>query len=389
MVDPQVRGAAVLTDTDALAELLAVTDEALLQRPYLRWKPGTSCVAALELASGPAYAAAFSATASAKLAKTVEQAPAGSVLLADQDLGVLVARPSADRDLPALRDLGRAVARVKRHHPRSAAGRAPGDGDLSSAVGRIETLAYKPFRRWVGSTGQTGYVLRAYRRGDMERARAGLKTARRLLGRRAPEPIGRSRGQGLLVQAWVPGESLDRALAAGVASVDTLSTVGRTLARVHQHQPPPSAKPVADATLDAAVGLLRALDPDLGRRAARLAARLELSHPEDQQPVFVHGDFSVDQVVLGPDGPVFLDWDRAGVAAAAVDLASMRAAGLDPKSWHRVLDGYREVRPLPRDLVWHVAAALLERAPESFRNGHREWLSEIGQQLADVEQLLG
>ena len=76
----------MLTDTDALAELLKTADETLLRRPYLRWKPGTSCIAALELASGPAYAAAFSATAGAKLVKTLEQAPAGSVLLVDRRL---------------------------------------------------------------------------------------------------------------------------------------------------------------------------------------------------------------------------------------------------------------------------------------------------------------
>jgi aminoglycoside phosphotransferase (APT) family kinase protein len=389
VVDPQVAGAAVLTDIDALTELLSATDETLLQRPYLRWKPGTSCVSALQLASGPAYAAAFSAAAGRKLVKTLEQAPAGSVLLADHGLGVLVARPSADRDLPALRHLGSALARVQRHHPRSATGRAP--GDLVSAVEGVRTLAYKPFRRWVGAVlgDQTGYVLRAYRRGDLEQARTGVKTARRLLGGLTPQPVGQSRGQGLLVQAWVSGESLDCALAAGSAPADALSTIGRTLAGVHRHQPPPSARRLVNTPLGAAAELLGALDVDLGRWAAHLAARLDGCRRQDEHSVFVHGDFSVDQVVLGPGGPVFLDWDRAGIGPAAVDLASMRAAGLDLRSWQRVLDGYREVRPLPRDLDWYLAAALLERAPEPFRRGHREWRSEIGQQLAAVGHLLG
>ena len=102
----------------------------------------------------------------------------------------------------------------------------------------------------------------------------------------------------------------------------------------------------------------------------------------------MHGDFSLDQVVLGPDGPVFLDWDRAGTGVAAIDLASMRAAGLDAESWQLVLNGYGEVRPLPRDLDWYVAAAVLERAAEPFRAGHREWLSETNRRLADVQQLL-
>ena len=381
MVDPLVTGTAVLTDTDALAELLASTNEALLQRPYLRWKPGTSCYAALELASGPAYAVAFSAAAVGKLAKTLEQAPAGSVLLADPELGILVARPSADRDLPALRDLADALARARRH-PRSAVGDVPAE-----ASDAVQTLAYKPSRRWVGVM-SAQYVLRAYRREDLERARMNLKTARKLLGRLVPRPAGQSRRHGLTVQIWVPGETLERALAADTVPADMLPTVGRTLAGVHLHQPPEGAIRHAGAPLNATVELLGALDPDLGRWGAHLAARLEARRPEDGQPVFVHGDFSADQVVLGSDGPVFLDWDRAGIGVAAVDLASMRAAGLDLQSWQRVLDGYREGRPLPRDLDWYVAAALLERTPEPFRIGHREWRAESSRLLADVQQLL-
>ena len=384
VIDPQVRGTAVLTDTDALAELLGAADETLLRRPYLRWKPGTSCIAALELASGSAYAAAFSAAAGAKLAKTLEQAPAGSVLLVDRQLCVLVARPSADRDLPALSDLTGAFAR------------AVGSASAEESVA-VQTLAYKPLRRWVGtlSTGPVEAsdggrsVLRAYRRGDLERARASSKTARRLFGGLAPEPVGRSRRRGLIVQAWVPGETLDRALAARSALADTLPTVGRTLAGMHQRQPPSTAARVAGAPLDGTAELLGALDEDLGRWAAHLAARLESGRPdEDDERVFVHGDFSADQVVLGPDGPVFLDWDRAGVGAAAVDLASLRAAGLDVESWQRVLDGYGEVRPLPGDLDWYVAAAMLQRAPEPFRAGRRGWLGETRRMLADVQHLL-
>ncbi len=385
VVDPGVQGTAVLTDADALAELLRTVDETLLRRPYLRWKPGTSCVAALELASGPAYAAAFSIGAGGKLAKTLEQAPAGSVLLVERQLGVLVARPSADRDLPALRDLPGAFARAVAGAP----------ADPSDAV---QTLAYKPLRRWVGtlSPGRAAnppdgrrYVLRAYRRGDLERARTGLKTARRLFGGLAPEPLGRSRRRGLIVQAWVPGVTLDRALASGSALADTLPTVGRILAGVHQQQPPPTAVRVAGTPPDATAELLGALDEDLGRWAVHLAARLDGCRPtEVEERVLVHGDFSVDQVVLGPDGPVFLDWDRAGSGSPALDLAGLRAADLDPDSWQRVLDGYDEVRPLPRDLDWHVASAVLERAPEPFRAGHRDWLSETRRRLADVQQLL-
>jgi Phosphotransferase enzyme family len=404
VVDPQVKGTAVLTNPDALAELLGTADETLLGRPYLRWKPGTSCIAALELASGQAYAAAFNAAARGKLAKTLQLAPAGSILLVEQELCLLVARPSADRDLPALRDLAGALARVHRHHPLSGISgaqrglvNAAGGVPAGTSNAALQTLAYKPLRRWVGmlSFGRTPdacdgdrYVLRAYRRKDLDRARSGLMTARRLLGGLAPKPAGHSRTRGLAVQVWMPGEPLDRALAARPNLADTLPIVGRALAGMHMHQSSASAARLAGASPDATAQLLGALNPDLGRWAAHLATRLNACRPRDDQPVFVHGDFSLDQVVLGPEGPVFLDWDRAGAGAAAVDLASIRASGLDAESWRRVLDGYGEVRPLPRDLNWYVASALLERAPEPFRSGQGEWLSETRRVLAHVRQLL-
>ena len=227
----------MLTDTDALAELLGATDETLLRRPLpaLEARHQLRRRARARLRLG--VRGRVQRRRRRQAGQDLEQAPAGSVLLVDRQLCVLVARPSADRDLPALSDLTRRLRSCggKRMRPRG-----PSDA--------VQTLAYKPLRRWVGtlSTGRRQIATRrrallsprAYRPGDLERARANLKTARRLFGGLTPNRSGVSRRRGLIVQAWVPGEPLDRALAAGTAPADTLPTVGRTLAGMHQRQPP-------------------------------------------------------------------------------------------------------------------------------------------------------
>ena len=328
-----------------------------------------------------------------KLAKTLEQAPAGSVLLVERQLCVLVARPSADRDLPALRDLAGALARVQRH---------PAERDQSGSGGRrMRCRRWRTSRSGAGSgpcppagrqTARDGgrYVLRAYRRGDLERARTSLKTARRLFGGLAPEPVGRSRRRGLMVQAWVPGEPLDRALAARSDLADTLPTVGRILAGVHQQQPARPAARLAGAPLDATAELLGALDADLGRWAAHLAAPAgRRAAPEDDEPVFVHGDFSVDQVVLGPDGPGLLGLgprrSRRGRGRPGQPASRRTGSGELAAGSRRLRRGApASARPglvCRRRPCWNVP--LSRSAP-----GTVSWLSETRRMLADVQHLL-
>jgi Phosphotransferase enzyme family len=375
--DDLVSGVRILTDSAELAEHLERIGETLAARPYLRWKPGTSCVAGLELVSGPAYALALSRAAADKLDKTVQQADARSLLLVDRHDLLLVARPPADRDLPGLRDLRAAAARL-----------------LPEPLRAPRTLAYKPQRRWVGAAGITGepapaYVLRAYRRQDVDRAWHSLARARRRLGPLVPEPVGRAGHLGLIAQRWSPGIGLADRLGTSDGPA-LLRETGRQLAALHGHRSHRAAPRLAGAPPAATAALVGALDPDLGAWASRLSRQLIVRQPEAPAEVFVHGDFSVDQVVVAASGELtFLDWDRAGTGHAAVDLATLRAAGLDSFEWEQVLHGYAEVRPLPPHLDWYLAAAIFERVPEPFRQGRCTWRAEAGLRLGQVEESLG
>ncbi|MGH3318466.1 MAG: hypothetical protein ACRDO0_20150, partial [Nocardioidaceae bacterium] len=169
--DPAVPGLAVLLDDEALGLWLSeqMQETARVRVHYLRYKHATSCVLAgdVNLAdSGRAcLVSAYAHPDNVKATKTLQRAPAGSVLGVDPARGLLATTPAADRDLPALALLDDDVRR--RRLLRRVLGDRPG---LHHAT--VQTLRHKPHRRWVGIV-QPRHgpqaVLRCYRPG---RARA-------------------------------------------------------------------------------------------------------------------------------------------------------------------------------------------------------------------------
>ena len=404
--DLEVPGAGVIADGAALAGLLAEAGEDLLDRNYLRCKPGTSLVAGLRLASGPAFAYAVSAEARPKLAKLVERAPEGAVLVHSTTPSLLVARPAADRDLPALAKADR----------------------LSAAVGRPvatwDTLTYKPQRRWVGRPDGEDrppeLVLRAYRPRDLPATMAGWRLAGQLgqagVSARLPGARTVSGRRGLAVVSWLPGTPLDRLLDAGpldagpmdagpldAGRLDSglwadvgepqlmLAEVGVALAELHQALPPRPAEARPDArALRRVLSELSALLPELRPRATALLRTLEARAPRPTAGRPVHGDFSADQVIVGVDGRIGVtDWDRAGWGDPGADLGSLRAAGMSEPAYATVLEGYARVRPVPASAQWHGVAAAVQRLTEPLRQSRVHWRSEIGARLAQAERQLG
>ena len=91
----------------------------------------------------------------------------------------------------------------------------------------------------------------------------------------------------------------------------------------------------ADATLDADdAALLRRAGDDVRTRIERLALPM--------QPI--HGDAHLDNVINGPDGPLWNDWEDCFLGPRAWDLgclvASARALGRDPAPGEAALAGY-------------------------------------------------
>lgn len=387
--DPLVPGVAAIGDAEMLSRVVAEAGEEIVDRGYLRYKPGTSLVAALRLRSGPAFAYAVSAAARPKLAKLVDRAAEGSVLCWSLTDGLLVARPAADRDLPALGDTAGLT--------RLCGVPAGADAAVGPGVGRDwTTLAYKPQRRWVGrrdGAGQ-GPVLRAYRRRALPEVLTGWRLAEDVADRtlvRLPQLVARSDRLGVLAVDWLPGRPLDQ-LVDGHGSRHLLESVGAALAGVHsalrRDDPRRGVQGTADSlrAAEGVVGELASVLPGCRRRAAAVLQTLRSLAPRGGSARPVHGDFSADQVIIGSDGSVGIaDWDRAGWGDPAVDLGSLRASGISGDAYDAVVGGYRSVRALPRNASWHAALAGMLRLTEPLRRCEQDWRTAIAGRLTDLE----
>jgi thiamine kinase-like enzyme len=378
--DPAVPGLAVLLDDEALGRWLSeqMQETARVRVHYLRYKPGTSCALAgdVDLADGgrACLVSAYAHPDNVKATKTLQRAPAGSVLGVDPARGLIATTPAADRDLPALALLDDDVGR--RRLLRRVLGDRPGLRHTT-----VQTLRHKPHRRWVGVVQPRQgpqAVLRCYR---PARARAATEAIAAWAGGepRTPRLLGVYPRRGVAAVDFLPGRLLSQATAA-----DYLAA-GRALARLHCRREVVlrTSGPVAEArAVRASAALLSVLLPDkaedLDELADVLGNRL-VAMEHVRRPI--HGDFSADQVVIGDRGAGLIDLDSARLADPAVDLACASASmTLDvvvgqlacttaEQQIAALHEGYALVGDVPGEarLATHEAAHLLRRAVEPFR----------------------
>lgn len=379
--DPALPGLQVVLDREALSELVGCP----VTPRYLRYKPATSCVVAARMATGDdVLVTAYAVAGEAKAVKTVMTAP-GAVLARDTTRLLLATRASADRDLPALArlaDLDTCRRLLRRLLDE------PGRDDV-----QLSTLAYKPHRRWVGlaHVGERDVVLRSYRRRDAARAAEALQQLHRT-GPPTPALLGQDLRVGLLAVQHLPGSDLAHALATGAAGALQVRAAGAALAALHTSGASrlPGRLAADDiAAVQAAADHVAVLLPHLAAAAHRLAE--QLSRELADLPAVrcaLHGDFSLDQVVLQGPGLSLIDLDRAAVGHPAADLGSAAAAlavagPSDVDGSRRLLEaieqGYQQVAPLPaaHARAVHTAAALLQRAVEPFRTRRADWPDEV------------
>ncbi|MBA2308668.1 MAG: phosphotransferase [Pseudonocardiales bacterium] len=387
--DPLLPDLRLLLDADACRSLIAdrLGWPVQLTPRYLRYKPGTSCVLAADVLTSAGEQSwlitSYAAESAQKVAKAVECAPEGSVLIADPDRGLLIATAAADRDLPGLAALhDRRRQRLLR--------RLLGQHDLVVDGPQLRTIRHNPHRRWVGTLRATNgpqALLRAYRPEHMRASTDAIAAlARSELG--TPRLLGRHKRLGVAALEFLPGVTLaelghpdDRGRdCAGYRSA------GVALARLHACTGLALAPIAATAEVTSVLKSSRQLARLIPGTAAEVkgltdsvAARLR-ALPSLQRPL--HGDFSADQVVIGDGGQgALIDLDSARLGDPASDLACAAAAlfrdvvlgGCSPERYDRRLralfDGYLSAgADIDMDrLATHEAAHLLRRAVEPFR----------------------
>ncbi|UFU03791.1 hypothetical protein LQF12_04040 [Ruania suaedae] len=390
--DPALPALPVLLDDHALQQWLAehLSTPLIARTRYLRYKPGTSCVLGVEVCIGEEQSArtivvtALTPGEVGKLVKTAERAPSASVLAMDHSGAMLVTTPAADRDLPALASL--AVPRRREAMLQRALPLAWGDRG-----GPVRELAYKPQRRWVGRADlRSGTVLlRAYRPADLAAAAARIR-ALRAEGPRTPVLLGIDRRRGLAAVEFLPGSALTAPGAAELRSLGVaLSTLHRSGAALPTAQPGDHREAVL-AAADQLALLLPAVGP-VARRIAAAATAAGGGQGWAQVPV--HGDLSLDQAILGPDGEIALiDLDRAARGPAETDLASFTAeAHLRGKDAAAMLADVRAGYRLPVDrerLRLLTAGQLLLRAAEPFRCRRPDWAESTAALVAAADRVL-
>lgn len=381
--DEQLPSLRLVLDDAALAQRAGMP----ARRTYLRYKPGTSVVAAVALGGRATIVYGWGGAAPQKRAKTLRRVHPGDVLLDDPALGLLVVDAMADRHLPTLR-------RVRRPDWLEQVATAA-LGPQARPLGLPRTLAHKPGRRWVGSletVGDDPLVLRAYTRGSVRPALAAHQRAHRAAGARVRLPRVRHAdlGRGLLVLDHLPGQVIP-----AHASDRQLTLIGRAASLLHARGPSRLVAGTARAPEPATLpGPLLPEITELARRTASLAREGVSPAPS----CLIHGDLSRDQVI-DDEPPTVIDLDRSRWGVPSEDLASVLAvevvealAAADPtapatdartappltevglevlrRSTPPLLDGYGSQ---PQDLQPYLALALLARAAEPFRQAHPRW----------------
>ncbi len=130
--------------------------------------------------------------------------------------------------------------------------------------------------------------------------------------------------------------------------------------------------------------------PGLRPRVEALLERLGRELPSGLAPVPAHGDFHVDQLLIGDDIAV-IDFDQMSVAAPALDIASyaadvVRGRDGDLAAVAEVVDGLLDgYGGRPQALDWYLAAAILARVAHAFHRQFTGWPERVDAMLRAAE----
>lgn len=363
----------------------------------LRYKAGTSAVLGFDLTTErdgvvttePCVASAVADDAAPKVEKSRRGLRPPACLAYDAGRHALVTTAEGDRALPLLPRLGQPdglVRLVARLLPDA----------LDTAGARTRTIRHNPGRRWVGTLERTDHptlLLRAYDGGGSMARAAARYRALTHSPTRTPEVRARSRSLAVLAVAWVDGVDLGRT----PDRLDLWRAAGRGLAGLHGSPSPgkalrPAAPGSEEDAVHAAARQLAALLPEIADDVldlARLTAGELRLLPDGSLPI--HGDFSPDQVVAGPDGvTALIDLDAAGLGTAAYDLGCLTASTMvcaeatgavahGEEQLAAFVAGYDELRRPPdaTTVALHAVAFRLRKAADPFRECAPDWREQV------------
>ncbi len=399
--DPQLPGLA--TVLDPLAMLAALQERwpgrhfAAPSITYLRYKPGTSCLAGYRIMLD-GLPLTFSANArrrdaADKLDKAWTRHEEASRLGPGRDLlpvqSVALAIWPNDRRLQFLRHF---EDRNKQRKLLAALG-LPEDC-------MIVPVRHRPERRFVGQIlrlGEPVALLKLYRKGDFARSciNAAAFSDDEII--RVPALIGQSRRHSAVATRWLAGPAL-------MPGPGQAGRIGEALARLHRQQPEGLARLTHDDQLQSICAIADAvadISPQLGRDAqqavGRFAAALQDSGQDSgKPPVSVHGDFYLAQLIDTDGGIGMVDFDEAAMGPAGWDagniLGHLMYGGSSGTGefGEAMLSGYNEGggQLSQAEVRVQTGISLMRLAANPFRERNPDWPDEIAAKIALAESML-
>ena len=394
--------------TAALQARLPSVTISSLRAVYVRYKPHTNCLIAYRVAIDgnelDIYAKGYESSGLVNAFDGPEDAAfaLGGGAFSLRGTAAVVFFSPYDQELRALKGLLQKESRFREKLLRRL---LPNHTHLCK--GQIQTLRYKPERRFIGhlsdSSDKPAALIKVYH------GRAFHKAARATdFHSDGPLQIagllGRSDTQHILAFEWLSGRSLEALLDHPTTTLN-LRLTGEALARLHAQSPAGlgQRRQIAGA-LEEVANSLEALIP-LKTGNFRLLAREISRHLANtaSQKCSIHGNFHGKHVLVTNEGIALLDLDKAAYGDPISDLGSF-LAHLEQKALFEemnpnrletartaLLAGYeRESKcTVSRDVLRiHTAAALMQLTLDPFRNRQPDWSARTSAILDRVRELL-
>lgn len=379
---------------------------------YLKYKPGTNCLAAYKMQVGgrevDVYAKTFGPDADVKIGNAVRRmekagnSGSGRVVLEGRAISVAFF-PNDDK----LKQLGK-LSKDRSQFMEEVVPDHPGlwGGDL-------RTLRYKPERRYVAQVrvgGEPRATLKLYREDDYRTTRqnagAFAESFKKSGSFRVADLLGSSEKYNAVAFEWQPGRPLGEALANPDERPGALRIAGAALAELHSQPSDGLRRLDREDEGEVLASLVEPLvfnSPDMEEKIRALAEALVEGVSREPSPMRpIHGDFYEDQVLVGDGTATILDLDEAASGDPAADLGlfiahlekdamlghSGREAVLSAAD--SLLEGYRGhgMDMNPERVRLYTAVGLFRLAPHPFRTREPGW-PELTRELLDrAEKLL-
>jgi Ser/Thr protein kinase RdoA (MazF antagonist) len=371
--DGAIPGLATLLDPNAMGKLWSdATGDAIpsAELLYLRYKPGTNCLAAYRIGENEdsrwVYVKAYGSEAAVKLEKIrkglnpQEVDPSRRIL--SESPGIVSFEFPDDAKLPTIARLERPARRQR------LVARVLGEEE-KDVQDELITLAYKPERRYVAKLIRPGVgtsaVLKLYGSERYQAARIAYKELRssdRLL---LQTRCGGSKRYHILAFTWLPGPNLRDEIDSG--TLTDLDGVGSAIAEFHRQDAPnlpQNSMEVIASELKILAQTLAFLHPPVAELSAQLARQIPKRMASEGLNVgTIHGDLYDKQIIMSGDQVGLVDLDDAAQGDVRRDLGLF-------------------VAHLERDFIMHRDFRAIEEIGETLLEGYQRTL---GKRVTNLE----